>query len=393
MQSMDLFQGYTLSFWRIWHTTSFSADRNIFHFLFFWVSNIYVALTLLISRRITRTSSVLLIIVAVDISTLVKSQSFSKMNKYERSNITKENLELTSVSPTRSPSSPSAPWAPDNNNNRLIIMLLLWINLNNDSNLVGVLQEEDPESQLVLPHPPRVSRFLGRQIVLPGSLLLDNVHSRCIHSPPSLPIFIVSGSGSGSWGREAVNRHGPGHRQGRHGDQTLTVLTNERTAPWSRDLYWPMGGSPRWCGQCGRGVTSPGLCWPLCCTAAPRWSWTPGTRRRSRRSEPAPPPPWSLADKWSDDCCDHLNKLFTPDVTRHCLPVSTGTACTAPRWGCRRCRRCFPRRSAWWWCCRCSRSRPPASRSLPPPPGPEQQLYAQNFYRREIGISVSFKKL
>ena len=112
MQSMDLFQGYTLSFWRIWHTTSFSADRNIFHFLFFWVSNIYVALTLLISRRITRTSSVLLIIVAVDISTLVKSQSFSKMNKYERSNITKENLELTSVSPTRSPSSPSAPWAP-----------------------------------------------------------------------------------------------------------------------------------------------------------------------------------------------------------------------------------------------------------------------------------------
>ena len=38
-----------------------------------------MALILLISRRIMRTSSVLLIIVAVDISTLVKSQSFSEI--------------------------------------------------------------------------------------------------------------------------------------------------------------------------------------------------------------------------------------------------------------------------------------------------------------------------
>ena len=110
---------------------------------------------------------------------------------------------------------------------------------NNNNNLVGVLQEEDPEPQLVLPHPPRVSRLLGGQIVLPGSLLLDNVHSNVftIHSPPSLPIFIISGSGSGSWRREAVNRHGPGHRQGRHGDQTLIISTNERTVSRSRGLY------------------------------------------------------------------------------------------------------------------------------------------------------------
>ena len=53
----------------------------------------------------------------------------------------------------------------------------MYVKNNNDNNLVGVLQEEDPEPQLVLPHPPRVSRLLGGQIVLPGSLLLDNVHS------------------------------------------------------------------------------------------------------------------------------------------------------------------------------------------------------------------------
>ena len=44
-------------------------------------------------------------------------------------------------------------------------------NSDNDNNLVGVLQEEYTESQLVLPHPPGVARLLGRQIVLPG----DNV--------------------------------------------------------------------------------------------------------------------------------------------------------------------------------------------------------------------------
>ena len=37
---------------------------------------------------------------------------------------------------------------------------------NND--LVGILQEEDPEPQLVFPHPPGVARLLGRQIIFPG---------------------------------------------------------------------------------------------------------------------------------------------------------------------------------------------------------------------------------
>merc|ERR1719326_247761 len=36
--------------------------------------------------------------------------------------------------------------------------------------LVGVLQEEDPQPQLILPHPPRVPRLLGRQVVLPSPL-------------------------------------------------------------------------------------------------------------------------------------------------------------------------------------------------------------------------------
>ena len=47
-----------------------------------------------------------------------------------------------------------------------------------NNNLVGILQEEDPESQLVLPHPPGVARLLGRQIVLPGDKV---VTGQCSH--------------------------------------------------------------------------------------------------------------------------------------------------------------------------------------------------------------------
>ena len=39
--------------------------------------------------------------------------------------------------------------------------------------LVGVLQEEDPQPQLILPHPPRVPRLLGRQVVLPTHVMCD----------------------------------------------------------------------------------------------------------------------------------------------------------------------------------------------------------------------------
>ena len=70
-----------------------------------------MALILLISRRFTRTSSLLLIIVAVGISILVKSQSFSKAQKGSTF-FTDRNKKLTSICPTRSPSSPSALWAP-----------------------------------------------------------------------------------------------------------------------------------------------------------------------------------------------------------------------------------------------------------------------------------------
>ena len=107
-----------------------------------------------------------------------------------------------------------------------------------DNHLVGILQEEDPEPQLVLPHPPGVARLLGRQIVLPGDKVCHwTMFTLCNnHSPPSLPIFIISGSGW--WGREAVDWQRPGHGQGRHGDQTLKMkLTNEKTVFRSRDLY------------------------------------------------------------------------------------------------------------------------------------------------------------
>ena len=76
MRSIDLFQGlnYLVLRW-MWHYKLFSRHIHFPLFIFLWVSIFFI---ILISRRTTRRVSVLLlIIVAVDISTLVKSQSFS----------------------------------------------------------------------------------------------------------------------------------------------------------------------------------------------------------------------------------------------------------------------------------------------------------------------------